>query len=138
VRDYSGAIRIQGIPASDSLIDLYRFALTQFTSVTASSLAVPTVAVTVNPGSSAPGNGDISYTGLAIENINRGKIDATKLDRAAFTFNVQQPGRPDKLTFELSNVKTIDFDATALAAALDPQKANDDDSYYRVYRQISC
>jgi hypothetical protein len=138
VRDYSGAIRIQGIPASDSLIDLYRFALTQFTSVTASSLAVPTVAVTVNPGSSAPGNGDISYTGLAIENINRGKIDATKLDRAAFTFNVQQPGRPDKLTFELSNVKTIDFDATALAAALDPQKANDDDSYYRVYRQISA
>jgi hypothetical protein len=137
VRDYSGAIRIQGAPTSDSLIDMYRFALAQFTSVTASSLVVPTVAVTVNPGSSAPGSGAITYSGLAIENINRGKIDVTKVDRAAFTFNVQQPGRPDKLTFELSNLNTSGFDATALVAALDPQKANDD-SYHRVYRQISA
>jgi hypothetical protein len=137
VRDYSGAIRIQGAPTSDSLIDMYRFALAQFTGVTASSLVVPTVAVTVNPGSSAPGSGDITYSGLAIENINRGKIDVTRVDRAAFTFNVQQPGRPDKLTFEFSNLNTNGFDATALVAALDPQKANDD-SYHRVYRQISA
>ena len=136
VRDYSGAISIQGAPTSDSLIDMYRFALAQFTSVTASSLTVPTVAVTVNSGSSAPGSGDITCSGLAIENINRGKIDATKVDRAAFAFNVQQPGRPDKLTLELSNLNTNGFDATALAAALDPQKTNDE-AYYRVYRQIS-
>jgi hypothetical protein len=137
VRDYSGTISIQGAPTSDSLIDMYRFTLAQFTSVTASSLTVPTVAVTVNPGSSAPGSGDITYSGLAIGNINRGKIDATKVDRAAFTFNVQQPGRPDKLTFEVSNLNSSGFDATALVAALDPQKANDD-SYHRVYRQISA
>lgn len=135
-RDFSGPVRTQGAPASDSLIDMYRFTLEQFLGITASSVVAPTIAITVNPGSSGPGSGDITYSGLAIEKIDRGKFDAAKLDRAAFTFTVQQPARPDKLTGELTNVIVNDFDGTAVAAVLDPQKANDD-SFHRIYRQVS-
>ncbi|MBR0713800.1 hypothetical protein [Bradyrhizobium liaoningense] len=136
LHDFSGPMRTQGAPASDSLIDVYRFVLEQFMGVTASSVVAPTIIIAVNPGSSGPGSGDITYSGLAIEKINRGKFDAAKMDRAAFSFNVQQPGRPDKLTGELTNVIVNEFDATAVAAVLDPQKANDD-SFHRVYRQVS-
>ena len=44
-----------------------------------------------------------------------------KADRATFTVDVKQPGKPDKLTGELSNIIVNDFDATAIVAALDPQ-----------------
>ena len=137
VHDYSGAIRLQGSPASSSLIDHCRFTLDQFASITASSIAVPTIAVTINPGSKEPGSGDFTYSGVAMQNINRGKVDAAKVDRIVFNLNMQQPGRPDKLTSELSNLIINDFDATAVAAGLDPNKV-DDDSYHRTYRQISA
>ncbi|WP_439400688.1 hypothetical protein ACNJYA_21370 [Bradyrhizobium sp. DASA03068] len=48
-----------------------------------------------------------------------------------------QPGKQDKLTGDLSSIIINDFDATAVAAALDPQKAGDD-SHHRIYRQISA
>jgi hypothetical protein len=136
MRDYSGPIRFQGAPASGSLIDMYRFVLEQYAGLAASSIVAPTIAVTIDGGTSGVGSGDIVYSGLAIQNLNRGKVDAAKADRGTFTLNVPQPGKADKLTGELSNIVVNDFDATAIAAALDPQKANDD-SYHRVYRRVS-
>ncbi|MCP3443775.1 hypothetical protein [Bradyrhizobium sp. CCGUVB14] len=138
-RDFSSAVRIQGSPASDSLIDLYRFVLDQLVNVTASSIAAPTIAVTVNPETGRPGSGgtEVTYSGVTMLNINRGKVDAAKVDRTVHVVDLQQPGKPDKLTLELLNTTTDDFDVTALAAALDPKRV-DDDSYYRIYRQISA
>ena len=58
-----------------------------------------------------------------------------KADRAVISVEVKQPGKPDKLTGELSNIIVNDFDATAILAALDPQTSGDE-TYHRVYRQI--
>ncbi|MEH2484842.1 hypothetical protein [Bradyrhizobium sp. AZCC 2230] len=138
-RDFSSAIRIQGSPASDSLIDLYRFVLDQLVNVTASSIVAPTIAATVNPETGSPSSGgtEVTYSGVTMLNINRGKVDTAKVDRTVHVVDLQQPGKPDKLTLELLNTTTDDFDATALATALDPKRV-DDDSYYRIYRQISA
>ncbi|MDH6262519.1 hypothetical protein [Bradyrhizobium sp. BR13661] len=139
VRDFAGAVRIQGSLASDSLIDLYRFVLEQFVGITASSVVAPTISASVNPdtGKSASGGTEITYSGVTMLNINRGKVDAAKVDRTVHVVSLQQPGKSEKLTLELSNTTTDDFDATALAAALDPKRVNDD-SYHRIYRQISA
>ncbi|MDA9421754.1 hypothetical protein [Bradyrhizobium sp. CCBAU 53380] len=135
MRDYAGPVHAMNAPTDGSLIDIYRYALNQYASVTASSLAAPTLTITFDSGAAA-GSGEITYAGLAIQNLKHGKIDAMKADRAAISIDVKQPGKPDKLTGELSSIIINDFDATAILAALDPQTTSDD-SYRRVYRQVS-
>ncbi|SEM74153.1 hypothetical protein [Bradyrhizobium sp. OK095] len=135
LRDYAGPLHLQSAPTSGSLIDVYRFVLDQFASVTATSVTVPSINVNFDAGSSS-GSGEVVYSGLALQNLGRGKVDAMKTDRATFTINVQQPGKADKLTGEISTIIVNDFDSTPILAALDPQMSGDD-SYRRVYRQIS-
>ncbi|UPJ66412.1 hypothetical protein [Bradyrhizobium sp. 191] len=135
LRDYAGSLHVQNIPTSSSLIDAYRFVLVQFASVTATSVTVPSININFDAGSSG-GSGEVLYSGLALQNLGRGKVDAMKTDRATFTINVTQPGNADKLTGEISTLIVNDFDSTPILAALDPQ-ASGDDSYRRVYRQIS-
>ncbi|MFK4578469.1 hypothetical protein [Bradyrhizobium ottawaense] len=137
LRDYAGPVHAGNAPTGGSLIELYRYVLDQYASITASSVTAPTLTMTFDASGSAAGTGEVAYSGLAIQNLKRGKIDAMKADRAVFTIDVPQPGKQDKLTGDLSNVVVNDFDATAIAAALDPQKTGDD-SYHRVYRQISA
>ncbi|MGV7217616.1 hypothetical protein [Bradyrhizobium sp. UFLA05-112] len=136
VTGYSGPTRAQGAPASPSLVDAYRFALEQYASITAASVSVPTVSVTMNTGSNAAGSGEITYSGLAIRNVNRGKVDTAKIDRAVFSFGTPQAAKPDKLVGEFSDMVIDDVDVSAVLAALDPEKANDD-SYHQAYRRIS-
>ncbi|MCK1718648.1 hypothetical protein [Bradyrhizobium sp. 141] len=137
LRDYAGPVHAGNAPTGDSLIELYRYVLDQYASITASSVTAPTLTMTFDASGSAAGSGEVAYSGLAIQNLKRGKIDAMKADRAVFTINIPQPGKQDKLTGDLSNIIVNDFDATAIAAALDPQKSGDD-SYHRVYRQIAA
>ena len=134
--NYSGPTRSLGAPASDSVLDAYRFGLEQFANVTATSVIVPNLTVVLNTGANTVSDADVTYSGLAIRNINHGKIDTAKIDRAVFAITTQQPARPEKLTGELSDMTIDDFDASAVIAALDPAKANDD-TYRRVYRQVS-
>ncbi|WP_027517571.1 hypothetical protein [Bradyrhizobium sp. WSM1417] len=136
MRDYVGPIHARNAPASGSLIDMYRFVLDQYANVTASYVIAPSLAVVFDAGKSAGGSGEVAYSGLAIQKLGQGKIAAIKAERASFTINVPQPGKADKLTGEVSDIIINDFDSTAIAAALDPQKANDD-SYHRVYGQMS-
>lgn len=137
VRDYAGPIHTGDAPVTGSLIDMYRYVLNQYTGVTASSLAAPTLTASFDSGSNAAGSGEVTYSGLAIQNLKHGKIDAMKADRATIAIDVKQPGKPDKLTGELSNIIVNDFDATAILAMLDPQAASDD-GYRRIYRQVSA
>ena len=69
---------------------------------------------------------------MALRDIKGGKIAAMQIERANFTVNTQQAGKADKMTGEIANLSSRDFDATAAAAILDPQKANDD-RYYSLY-----
>lgn len=139
IRDYSGAIRAWALPASYAIPDLYRFGLEQFSSVSASSIEVPTIAVTVasKPDTAKSEGGDLTYSGLAMKNLRHGKVEATKADRLTFTFKTVQPGKPGQLTGELSNLAMSDFDASGLLAAFDPEKANDD-STHQLYGQVSA
>ncbi|MBB4368002.1 hypothetical protein GGD63_000771 [Bradyrhizobium sp. cir1] len=137
-RDFSGPTRAaNGAPLSGSLIDMYRFALVQYATVSASSIMAPTITVNVDAGAGKAGNGDFVYSGLAIQNINRGKVETTKTDRITYTLDLAQPGKPAKMTGELSGVAAYDFDASAVGVALDPQQSGDD-SFHRIYRRLSA
>ncbi len=137
IKDYSGPGTLQRQPASSSPIDLYRYGLEQLASVTASSVTVPSATGTVNFGAATIGAGDLVYSGLALNDIKNGKIASMRVDRAIFTVDTQQTGKAVKVTGEIANVVSYDFDAGAAAAVLDPQKANDD-RIYRVYRQMTA
>jgi hypothetical protein len=140
VKDYSGPSSPTQLPASESLIDIYRFALKQFTTATASSITIPSVTGSINDGAEAPGGGEFAYSGIALQDIRDGKVASTKADGFTFTVNTPQAGSKReklKLTGTLSNLVANDFDAAAAGAVLDPEKSNDD-SYHRIYRQITA
>ncbi|MGY3614883.1 hypothetical protein [Bradyrhizobium sp. USDA 10063] len=137
VRDYSGPANPAQLPASESLIDVYRFALQQFAAVAASSITVPSVTGTINGGAATPGGGEFAYSGIALQGIRDGKVVITKAEGFTFTVNTPQAGRREKLTGTLSNLVAHDFDAAAAGTVLDPETSNDD-SYHRVYRQVSA
>jgi hypothetical protein len=136
VKDYSGPASLPRPPASSSFIDVYRFALEQFASVSASSVTAPSLTGTMNFGGTMPGGGDVAYSGFAMQGIKDGKIASMKVDGFVFTINMQPAGKAEKLTGNLANVASYDIDINAMAAIFDPQKVNDD-QYYRAYRQIS-
>ncbi|WP_244429921.1 hypothetical protein [Bradyrhizobium liaoningense] len=136
-RDFSGPTRAANAPPSGSIIDMYRFMLAQYATVSASSIAVPTVAVNVDAGTGNTGSGDYVYSGVAVQNVNRGKVETAKTDRITYTIDLAQPGKPTKLNGELSGLAAYDFDATAVRAALD-QPGSSDDGFHRIYRRISA
>lgn len=135
--DFSGPTRVDGTPPSGSIIDMYRFILAQYATVSASSIAAPTIAVNVDAGTGNAGSGDYVYSGLSVQNVNRGKIETAKTDRVTFALDLAQPGKPAKMTGELSGLAIYDFDATAVRAALD-QQGSSDDNFHRIYRRISA
>ncbi|MCA1452265.1 hypothetical protein I6F35_03410 [Bradyrhizobium sp. BRP22] len=137
VKDYSGPSNPAQLPASESLIDIYRFALQQFTAVAASSVTIPSVSGTINGGSPMPDGGEFAYSGVALQDIRDGKVASTKADQFTFAVSMPQAGRREKLSGTLSNLTAHGFDAAAAGTVLDPQKSGDD-SYHRVYRQISA
>lgn len=136
VKDYSGPASLQRPPASSPFAEIYRVALDHFAGVTATSITAPNLTATINSGAATPGGGEVAYKGLAIQGIKDGKIARTRVDGVVFTVNTQPAGKPDKLTGNLTDIAGFDIDTHAMAALLDPQKANDD-QYYRVYRQIT-
>ena len=136
VKDYSGPASLPVRPASASLVEAYRSALEQFAAVSASSISAPTMVGTVNNFGTVT-SADFTYTGIALREIRNGKIASMQIERNAFTASTQHAGKADKMSGEIVNFVSRDFDAAAVAAILDPQKANDD-KYYRVYGQTTA
>lgn len=137
VKDFSEPVGLPPPPASSSPIDFYRFALERFAGISAASVSIQSIVGSLELSGAAPVAGDFSYSDIAMDGIKDGKIATTKVASAVYTLNTQQAGRPDKVTGNLTNVVSSDVDITAIAAILDPQKANDDRTY-RAYRQISA
>jgi hypothetical protein len=136
MKDYSGPASLPVRPASASLVEAYRSVLEQLAAVSASSITVPTMVGTINNFGTVT-SADFTYTGIALREIRNGKIASMQIERNAFTANTQQAGKTDKLSGEMLNLASRDFDAAAVAAILDPQKANDD-KYYRLYGQTTA
>lgn len=135
VKDYAGPAGMQLQPASSSATDLYRAAIGQFVATSAASISIPNIVGTMNFGAALK-DGTFAYGGLEAKGVKDGKIATTKVDGLSFTATTQEKGRPQKVTVEMTNLALLDFDATAIAAALDPQAANDD-RYHRLYRQLA-
>ncbi|MGH6641628.1 MAG: hypothetical protein ACRED3_02920 [Bradyrhizobium sp.] len=136
VKDYAGPGSLRP-PASSSLTDIYRSALEQFASVTATSVTAPRLAATINPGTATPGSGEITYADIAIKGVRDGRIASATVEGVIFMLNTQAPnGKPDKLIGNIANIAAYEIDSHAMAAIFDPQKASDDQSY-RVYQQIT-
>ncbi|NOJ40651.1 hypothetical protein [Bradyrhizobium australiense] len=135
MKDYSGLASLKDPPASASTVGIYRSGLEQFSAMSAASVSAPSIAVTINFGAAT--SGEFVHSGLALRDIKGGKIAAMQIERASFTINTQHAGKPDKMTGEIANLASSDFDAGAIAAILDPQKANDD-RYIRVYSKMTA
>jgi hypothetical protein len=136
MKDYSGPASMPTRPASASLVEAYRSGLEQFATVSASSITAPTIVGTINNFGTVT-SADFNYTGIALREIRNGKIASMQIERNAFTANTQQAGKVEKMSGEMVNLVSRDFDTAAVAAILDPQKANDD-KYYRVYGQTTA
>jgi hypothetical protein len=140
VKDYSAPAGLPQLPASSSIVELYRFAFAQLASINASSVTAPsltgalTFSAAAHAGDGAGGTFD--YSGLAIENMKDGKIASSKTDKVAFRINSQAAGKPVKMTGDLANIAATDIDVGAMAAMFDPAKANDDRDY-RVQGHVS-
>jgi hypothetical protein len=136
IKDYSGPAGPQRRLDSSSALDMYRFALEHFAAVTASSVTASSLVGTFDTGATTTGGGDYAYSGLALSDIKNGSIAAMTVKRMVFTANLLQAGKAGKLSGDVADVALHDFDATSVAAILDPARA-DDDRYYRVYRQMT-
>ena len=135
VKEYSGPAGLPQQPPSSSGTESYRFAIEQFAAISATSISIPSLAGTMS-FSPALQDGSFTYSGLEVQGIKDGKVATTKVDSVTFTATTLEKGKPQKIAGDLTNLAMLDFDATAIAATFDPQRANDD-RYYRAYRQLS-
>jgi hypothetical protein len=135
MKNYAGPASLQRPQASASIIDAYRSALEQFATVSAASIEAPTITGSINFGAAM--SGEFTYSGMTLRDIKAGTVATMQIERANYTMNTQQAGKADKMTGEILNLASRDFDASAAIAALDPQKANDD-RYYRFYGKTAA
>ena len=136
-KSFSGPGRKERPAATpSSALDLYRVLVTQFAGISASSITAPTISATIDASGTMPGGAEFVYSNFTLEGIKDGKIAAARADDATLMMTTLQSGKPDKLTGRMTGFATVDFDANAVAAVLDPQAAKDD-NIQRVYRQIS-
>ncbi len=112
--------------------DLHRFLLEHVAAVSATAIWLPSVTGTMMVASTP---GEFGYTNLALREIRDGRIGVIAIDRMAFSATVEAAGKPDKMTGSLADIAVYDFDATAVHALFDPERAKDD-KIYRAYRQM--
>jgi hypothetical protein len=92
--NYSGPANLPQPPASASAIEMYRFILERFATISASSVEAPSIAGTMNMAPAMAAN--FTYSGFALRDIKNGKIATMQVERANFTSNMQQAGKSNK------------------------------------------
>jgi hypothetical protein len=138
IKDYSGPAGPQRPQVLSSATDVYRLALELFAAVAASSITIPSLALTASvPGAAGAQTIDYTYSNLALRDIRDGRIATMTVDRVSFAANFPQGGKSDRFSGEFENLAAYDFDSNAAVAILDPARANDD-KYIRAYRQITA
>jgi hypothetical protein len=135
MKDYSGPARMQPPSTSASIVDAYRSRLQQFAAISAASISAPSVTGIMNFGGAL--SGEFAYSGAGLQDVKSGKIAVMQVEKVSFNVNTQHAGKPDKMTGEIANLATRDFDASALIAVLDPQKTSED-RYIRAYGKTTA
>lgn len=138
ISEYAGPAGPMRPLNSSAPVDIYRFAMEHFATVTAKSVVAPTLSVKFGAAGSTAvaGAGDYTYTGLALRDIKDGKIAASTVELVSFTTAMSAGGKTESFSGEASNLAAYDFDAAAMLVVLDPAHASDD-KYYRAYRQMT-
>lgn len=135
MKDYSGPARMQPSPTSASIVEAYRSRLAQFAAISASSISAPSVTGVMNFGGAL--SGEFAYSGASLQDVKSGKVAVMQVEKVIFKVNTQHAGKPDKMTGEIANLATRDFDAAALIAVLDAQKSSED-RYVRAYGKTTA
>jgi len=84
VRDYSGPASAPRLPASSSLIDLYRVGFELIANMTAASVTTPSLTGTMNFSAAVQGgagSGEFTYSGFTMEGLKEGRIATMKAAR---------------------------------------------------------
>jgi len=133
--DYSGPmVQLYPIDAA-SPIETIRTALQQFIAVTASSLTIPTVTVSLAVKDSTLFAVEYGYSGIVLHNIGEGHIGSMTVDRVVAAITAAGPNGPSGFTAELAGMETLDFDTGPILAVL---SGSTDDQYRRVYRKATA
>src|SRR6266853_926418 len=133
--NYSGpTVLLYPIDAA-SPIEAIRATLQQFIAVTASSLTIPTVTVSLAAKESHLSSVEYGYSGIVLRNIGEGRIGSTTVDRVVAAVNAADPNGQRGFTAELAGMQTLDFDVGPILAVL---SGSADDHYRCVYQKITA
>ena len=91
IKNYAGPASLPAPPASASFIEVYRFMLERFATVSASSIEIPSIAGTLNMAPAVAAN--FTYSGLALRDIRDGKIATLQVERLGYTANTATSGQ---------------------------------------------
>jgi len=123
-----------------SALDLMRLWLEQFSAITASSIHIPELVVSVTPPGAdgqrgAPTPIDYKYSNMVLRDVRNGRVAEVTVDGLALRGGVT--GHPfGAITGEVGKVSIVDADVGPLLTLLDATRTKDG-GYQRVYRQIS-
>ena len=133
--NYSGpTVLLYPIDAA-SPIEAIRAALQQFIAVTASSLTIPTVTVSLAAKESHLSVVEYGYSGIVLRNIGEGRIGSTTVDRVVAAVDAADPNGQRGFTVELDGMQMLDFDIGPILAVLN---GSADDHYRRIYQKITA
>ena len=133
--DYSGPTVLTYPIDAASPIEAMRATLQQFIAVTASSLAIPTMTVSLAAKESRLSTVEYGYSGIVLRNIGQGRIGSATVDRVVAVINGLDPNGPTGFTAELDGMQTLDIDLGPILAVL---SGSADDHYRRVYQKITA
>jgi hypothetical protein len=122
-------------PKVASMFDMSRLWLEQFSSITAESIDIPSLTLTMTGGEGAPGlSAEYKYTNLAVRDVRDGRFAEATIDVIALRSGLGGP--LTEIKGEIGKSSILDGDVGPVLAVLDPSRPRSDD-YQRVYRQMT-
>lgn len=121
-----------------SMFDMTRLWLEQFSAITAASIEIPSLTVTVAPtagvGRSPALSAEYKYTDLALRDVRDGRFAEATVDGIVLRGSAGVPFNEFK--GEIGKATLLDADVGPVLAFLDPSRPKSND-YQRVYRYLS-
>jgi hypothetical protein len=133
--DYTGpTVPLYPVDA-DSPMEAIRLALQQFVAITATSVTIPTLTVSLTAKDSPLGAVEYGYSGIVLRNIGEGRVASTVVDRMVGAVNTAGLNGVGGFTVEMARMETLDFDVGPILAVL---SGSADNQYRRIYQKVSA
>jgi hypothetical protein len=132
--DYSGpTVPLYPVDAGSPL-EAIRAALQQFVAITATSLTIPTLTVSLAAKESPLAAVEYGYSGIVLRNIGEGRVASTVVDRMVAAVNTAGLNGAGGFTAEIVRMETLGFDVGPILAVL---SGSADNQYRRIYQKVS-